>query len=577
MAAAGVLAAALLAGGGPAYGARTCASTVGPALGAPGVVPAGIEGFHAAWYGQSGYPTLCPGERTSLAISFYNSGSSGWVAGRAGETMLVGTWGPVPGQDRPSVLGGDGALGSPATGWPRYDRPAVQRAAYVGPGDVVRLAIPIQAPAVPGRYRLAVRPLIEGVTWLEDEGAFWEVTVLQPDGSPPEAPPPLPPRWPAASLQLGLADGPGGAAKLRATAPFGFRYQYLTGGVNTGRGWATWNADGGFVSSYVEESRRLGVTPVFTYYMIRTSAPGAGLAESPGDLANLKDPATMAAYFADLRLLFQRAAAFPETTVLLHVEPDLFGFVEQSGGDDARQAAAAVGSTGVSELAGIPDSVAGFASAIVRLRDAYAPNVLLGYHLSQWGTGTDPLLAKPSDTAIDALAARSAAFYRSLAARFDVAFAELGDRDAGFKQLQQRDGGASWWSAADFARNARYLSTFSRRTGLRIVEWQVPLGNTKMRAVNNTPGHYQDNKVETFLDDPARVQLQTYVQAGVVAVLFGRGADGTTCACDAAGDGVTDPAPIDGNDRLSLSADDDGGYFRERAAAFYARTAIPLP
>lgn len=59
------------------------------------------------------------------------------------------------------------------------------------------------------------------------------------------------------------------------------------------------------------------------------------------------------------------------------------------------------------------------------------------------------------------------------------------------------------------------------------------------------------------------------VAAGFVGFLFGRGADGATCACDTAGDGVTNPAPIDGNDAASVSADDDGGYFKQQAAAYY--------
>ena len=50
-----------------------------------------------------------------------------------------------------------------------------------------------------------------------------------------------------------------------------------------------------------------------------------------------------------------------------------------------------------------------------------------------------------------------------------------------------------------------------------------------------------------------------------------------TCACDAAGDGVTNPAPIGANTRASLTADDDGGYFRERASAYYATGAMTLP
>src|SRR5438105_15764558 len=69
--------------------------------------------------------------------------------------------------------------------------------------------------------------------------------------------PPLPARWPH-TLQLGLADEPGGAAALRKAAPFGFRYQYLAGGVNTGQGWSTWNPNGSFVTRYDRESCWLG-------------------------------------------------------------------------------------------------------------------------------------------------------------------------------------------------------------------------------------------------------------------------------------------------------------------------------
>jgi hypothetical protein len=43
----------------------------------------------------------------------------------------------------------------------------------------------------------------------------------------------VPKGWPA-TLQLGLADAPGGAAALHRSVPLAFRYQYLAGGVNTG-------------------------------------------------------------------------------------------------------------------------------------------------------------------------------------------------------------------------------------------------------------------------------------------------------------------------------------------------------
>ncbi|MEP6979079.1 MAG: hypothetical protein ABI948_13585 [Thermoleophilia bacterium] len=98
-------------------------------------------------------------------------------------------------------------------------------------------------------------------------------------------------------MQLGLTDAPGGAGALRRSAPFRFRYQYLAGGVNTGQGWATWNEDGSFVTRYLAESRRAGQIPVFTYYMLLQSKPGGG-DEAQADLANLRNAATMSAYWA---------------------------------------------------------------------------------------------------------------------------------------------------------------------------------------------------------------------------------------------------------------------------------------
>ena len=74
--------------------------------------------------------------------------------------------------------------------------------------------------------------------------------------------------------------------------------------------------------------------------------------------------------------------------------------------------------------------------------------------------------------------------------------------------------------------------------------------------------------LEWLLDDGDRQHLRQYLNAGVIALLFGRGADGATDASDAAQDGNADPPPINGNDRPSLGADDDGGYFGERAAAY---------
>jgi uncharacterized lipoprotein YddW (UPF0748 family) len=161
----------------PSPSTTACTSSEGPGIAPPPSVPAGVPGFHAAWYGQSGYMTLCPGDTRTATVAYYNSGARGWVSGRMGEVAYLGTWGPEPGQDGPSLLGGDGSLGSPNTGWPRYDRIAVQPAAYVGPAQVSWFQFSVKAPVARGTYRLYLRPLVEGSTWMEDYGVYWIVTV----------------------------------------------------------------------------------------------------------------------------------------------------------------------------------------------------------------------------------------------------------------------------------------------------------------------------------------------------------------------------------------------------------------
>jgi hypothetical protein len=167
----------------PAH-AGACTSSVGPGIPPPASVLSGLPGFHAAWYGQSGYMTLCPGDAMTATVAMYNSGSNGWVKGVLGQVGYLGTWSPIPGQDQPSALGGDGQLGSPNTGWPRYNRVAIQPADYVGPNQVSWFQFGIRAPQIPGTYDLYIRPLIEGAQWMEDYGIFWRITVPEPAVAP---------------------------------------------------------------------------------------------------------------------------------------------------------------------------------------------------------------------------------------------------------------------------------------------------------------------------------------------------------------------------------------------------------
>ena len=383
--------------------------------------------------------------------------------------------------------------------------------------------------------------------------------------------PPIPPGF-TATLELGMASGPGDAATMAETAPFGFRYQYLAGGLQDG-GWQAWDADGRFVERYVAESGAHGITPVFSYYMLVQTASIEG--DEPDRMRSvLADPAVMRTYYDDLAAFFDQAST-GGGDVVLHLEPDLWGFMQRDAGDPSGTYVA-VDASGNAELAGLPDDLAGFAEAVVRLRDAPAPDVVLAYHLSNWATGDDFTYSDPPRPAVLRIARESAAFYEALGSPFDVVFAEFSDRDAAFKD--GRSGGPSWWDASDFERHATFLGRFVSLTGQRVVLWQIPYGNSRLRSVDNTWNHFQDNRVEWLLDEAdGWAHLRAYADAGVVALQFGRGAVGATDASDASGDGVTNPEPVNGNDRVAVSADDDGGYFRERAAAYYEAGPLPLP
>jgi hypothetical protein len=313
----------------------------------------------------------------------------------------------------------------------------------------------------------------------------------------------LPLGWPH-HLLLGVADAPGDAHRLAQHAGLDARYQYLAGGVNTGHGWSTWNPDGTFASIYVHESIAAHMIPVLTYYQMLQSQPAVGSSELQKDLSNLRDPATMRAYFSDYRLMLRRVAgAAGHHVAIIHIEPDLWGYLEQAHATALARS---------------------FARRLVALRDRLAPHVLLAWHLSVWGTGQDPTYSKPSLAQMDALAAKSASFYRALGTRFDLVFNDVTDRDAGFYQHVEGNPNTSW-GPADFRRENAYIAGFTRRTHTSVVLWQLPLGDT---LLNNTWGHYRDNRLQWWLDDPSGRHLRATRDAGVIGLLFGGGAAGTT-------------------------------------------------
>ena len=122
------------------------------------------QGFHSAYAGQSPDITLAPGQVGSLVVALRNTGYRGWYAGSPGQEANLGT-------------SGDIARADLAANWISANRPATTSTSYVGPGQVGWFQFQIHAPTTPGVYRLDVRGVVDGSTWLDDAGIYFLITV----------------------------------------------------------------------------------------------------------------------------------------------------------------------------------------------------------------------------------------------------------------------------------------------------------------------------------------------------------------------------------------------------------------
>jgi hypothetical protein len=421
----------------------------------------------------------------------------------------------------------------------------------------------------PGTYTLTVAVFASG--WSSQ--AYWDsaatFTVATPAGSHGIAPAGLP-----NTFFIGLAAQPGAQTTWvhDSGVPWAVCYQYLSSGVLPSQTWVThWGTD--FAYDYAVSAHAAGCIPELDYYQL---VPTTGAEGASAEHAALNNATLMADYYKDFTALLQQLHQYGGKAVV-HVEPDLWGFLETLNANPALLTAS-VASSGNADLGAYPNTVAGFGRALLHLRDLYAPNVILAAHVSTWlwSLSTNPTLD------VEQIAATDAGFMTGTG-NWDVFYTDITDRDAGYYQHVEGDGGAHWWDATNqkfpnFNRLNVWAGAFTAAAQKRLVIWQVPVGNTLMRTVNDTNYHYQDNREQYWLENyPNNSAIHALAQAGVIGLLFGPGNAGTTDVYDAAGDGITNPAPIDGNDATSVHPDDDGGLLRINVGKYYGSGGTPLP
>jgi glucose/arabinose dehydrogenase len=123
-------------------------------------------GYHSKWVSQTANPTLDPGATsTDITVTFRNAGSKTWTKGVLGQQAALG------------IRNDDRTWASLAVGWPDPARPAVQSEPVVAPGQNATFTFKVKAPQAPSTYVLSMRPVIDGLLWLDDEGVFVAITV----------------------------------------------------------------------------------------------------------------------------------------------------------------------------------------------------------------------------------------------------------------------------------------------------------------------------------------------------------------------------------------------------------------
>ncbi len=350
--------------------------------------------------------------------------------------------------------------------------------------------------------------------------------------------------------------------------PWNYRYQYLN------NGWENWNSPPGqVVTNYIQYSVSNGYISVFDWYLAGSQMNGS----TTTLFSNLATPSYMNAYFSSFKLMLQKAGAF-SSPVIVHIEPDMWSFMQQQRSQDPTTITVSVASSGFSGVGGFANNASGLAKALVALRNTYAPNVLLAWDNCMWAVNYDPTCYSGCWSSAATYGSWVAKFYQKLAAKFDLIFFNSSDRDSGYKvTVLGQPSTQAWWNDTAFSNFQQYIASIYQATGLKSMLWQTPIGNTLYRAVNDTKYHYQDNRAEYFLQSGNRQNITNFVSAGVIGILFGEGLEVGTSYWDAANDGSTKPPPINGNTLKSNYSDDDGGFLRTSAAAYYSSGPVPVP
>lgn len=121
--------------------------------------------LHAALVARPSDPTVAVGATTTIDVAFKNTGTATWTKGGQSELHLG-----IPNEDAALAKAGM------AVSWLADTRPAIQTEASVEPGATATFSFGIKGVKA-GTYKLALRPVVDGIAWLDDPNLVLTITV----------------------------------------------------------------------------------------------------------------------------------------------------------------------------------------------------------------------------------------------------------------------------------------------------------------------------------------------------------------------------------------------------------------
>ncbi len=286
--------------------------------------------------------------------------------------------------------------------------------------------------------------------------------------------------------------------------------------------WGCWQdlteRPGAYVRSFVSTAKERGQLPFISYYQ---QLLGSRLGEGAAQLSALNDVAFMRRYLNDWRYALQQVGSEP---ALLHIEPDLWGYLQFNSNGDPATVPAQVASANATDCAGMANNAAGLGRCMIAMARKYAPNAKVSLHASPWATRIDVYLNTQTSFDVAGEARKVADFLLKLgAADTDFIVIEASDRDAGWYEVQRGDD--TWWDATNatlphFHQAFAWAKALSERLNKPNFWWQLPVGNT---GLPNSGQAWKDNRVDYFFAHTAELAA-----AHSVGFAFGAGNDETT-------------------------------------------------